>query len=188
MGRGTGAGAMERPVIPESTVLCPGAIVLGKVTIGEDCFIGPNCVIRGDVDTITIGDGTNLQDNVTVHTHLGSPVTIGKNVSVGHGAVVHGATLEDDVLVGMNAVVLDHAIVRQQAVLGALCLVPNRFEVPARSLAVGIPCKIVKEDDARIGQMAHDNSRRYHRYREEHLRGDWGTVIGPLNDNGTFSR
>lgn len=178
---------MERPVIPASTVLCPGAIVIGKVTLGEECFVGPNCVIRGDVDRITIGDGTNLQDNVTVHTHLGSPVTIGDNVSIGHGAVVHGATLEDDVLVGMNAVVLDHAVVGRQSVLGALCLVPGGFKVPARSLAVGIPCKVIKEDDAGIAKMATENSRRYHRYREEHLEGRWATVRGPWNDAGTFS-
>lgn len=176
------AASRREPDIHPSVLLCPGAVVIGQVTIGRDCFIGPNCVLRGDIEPIVVEPGANLQDNVTVHTHKGSPVTVGADASVGHGAVVHGATLEPACLVGMNAVVLDHAVVGRESVVGALTLVPQRFHVPPRSLAVGIPCQIKRQDDAAVAQMARENGQRYHRYLAEHRAGQWGTVLGPSRD------
>ncbi|HUR26105.1 MAG TPA: gamma carbonic anhydrase family protein [Candidatus Thermoplasmatota archaeon] len=174
------------PTIHPSAVLAPGAIVIGQVTIEADCFIGPNAVIRGDIDPIVIRRGSNVQDNCTVHTERGSPVSIGPDASIGHGAVVHGATIGERALVGMNAVVLNGAVVGERAVVGALTLVPNNFVVPPRTLAVGAPCGLKKQGDAAIAEMAFMNTERYHRYREEHLAGRWKTVVGPLNDNGSF--
>jgi phenylacetic acid degradation protein len=153
----------------------PSAVLIGQVTIGKGCFIGPGAVLRGDIEPVTVEDGANVQDNCVLHTHKGNPVRIGRDASVGHGAVVHGATVEARALIGMNAVVLDKAVIGESAVVGALALVPEGFHVPPASLAVGIPCRIVKENDARIREMATQNGARYHRYREEHLEGRWGT-------------
>ena len=181
----------DRPATPSihpTAVLAPGATVIGQVTIEADCFIGPNAVLRGDIEPILVRRGSNIQDNCTVHTERGSPVTIGPDASVGHGAVVHGATVGERALIGMNAVVLNGAVVGERAVVGALTLVPQLFQVPPRSLAVGVPCAVKKQGDEAIAQMAFMNTERYHRYREEHLAGLWRTVRGPLHDNGSFSR
>lgn len=176
------------PTIHPSAVLAPGAVVIGHVTIEAECFIGPNAVVRGDIEPITIRRGSNVQDNCTVHTERGSPVTIGPDASVGHGAVVHGATIGERALVGMNAVVLNGAVVGERAVVGALTLVPNNFIVPPGTLAVGSPCQLKKQGDPAIAAMAFQNTERYHRYRLEHLEGKWKTVRGPLNDGGSFQR
>lgn len=183
--------AVRVPVAPQihpTSVLCPGAVVIGQVTIEAECFIGPNAVLRGDIEPILVRRGSNIQDNCTVHTEKGSPVTIGPDASVGHGAVVHGATIGERALVGMNAVVLNGASVGERAVVGALTLVPNNFHVPPRSLAVGVPCTVKKQGDPAIAEMAFQNTERYHRYRREHLEGKWATVTGPANDNGAFPR
>jgi carbonic anhydrase/acetyltransferase-like protein (isoleucine patch superfamily) len=178
--------ATTHPRIHATAVLAPGAVVLGQVTIEENCFIGPNAVLRGDIEPILVRRGSNIQDNCTVHTERGSPVSIGPDASVGHGAIVHGATVGERALVGMNAVLLNGAVVGERAVVGALTLVPERFQVPPRSLAVGIPCQVKREGDAKVAEMAFQNTERYHRYREEHLAGLWGTVRGPLNDHGVY--
>lgn len=175
------------PSIDSSAVIAPGAQIIGQVTIEAECFIGPNAVLRGDIEPIVVRRGSNIQDNCTVHTEKGCPVEIGPDVSVGHGAVIHGATVQERALIGMNAVILNGAVVGHHAVVGALTLVPDRGEVPARSLAVGIPCRIIKEDHDGVAGMAHANTERYHRYRREHLEGMWRTVVGPLNDDNTFS-
>src|SRR5688572_12062425 len=179
-------GKAVGPTIHPTAVLAPGAILIGDVTIEADCFIGPNAVLRGDIDPIVVRRGSNVQDNCTVHTERGSPVSIGPDASIGHGAVVHGATIGERALVGMNAVVLNGAVVGERAVVGALALVPNNFVVPPRTLAVGAPCVLKKQGDAGVAEMAHMNTERYHRYREEHLAGRWKTVVGPLNDKGVF--
>ena len=176
------------PSIHPTSVLAPGAVVIGQVTIEAECFIGPNAVLRGDIEPIHVRIGSNIQDNCTIHTERGSPVSIGPHASVGHGAVVHGATVGERALIGMNAVVLNGATVGDHAIVGALSLVPNGFAVPPRSLAVGVPCQVKKQGDAAVAEMAFQNTERYHRYRLEHLSGRWRTVVGPANDAGTFSR
>lgn len=177
-----------QPTIHPTSVIAPGAVVIGQVTIEAECFIAPNAVLRGDIEPILIRRGTNIQDNCTVHTERGSPVSIGPDASVGHGAIVHGATVGERALIGMNAVVLNGATIGERAVVGAMTLVPQGFNVPPRSLAVGIPCQIKREGDAAIAEMAFQNTERYHRYTLEHLSGKWGTVVGPRNDAGTFSK
>ncbi len=176
------------PTIHPTAVIAPGAVLIGQVTVEAECFIGPNAVLRGDIEPIVVRKGSNVQDNCTVHTEKGSPVSIGPDASIGHGAVVHGATIKERALVGMNAVVLNNAVVGEKAVVGALTLVPNNFIVPPGTLAVGSPCVLKKQGDPAIAQMAFMNTERYHRYRLEHLAGLWKTVVGPLNDNGSFSR
>jgi phenylacetic acid degradation protein len=176
-----------RPQVHPTRIVAPGALLIGRVTVEEGCFIGPNAVLRGDIEPVTILKGSNVQDNCVLHTHAGNPVTVGPHASLGHGAIVHGATVGERALIGMNAVVLDKAVVGERAVVGALTLVPQGFQVPPRSLAVGTPCRIVKQDDPAIAEMAFQNAERYHRYREEHLEGRYATLRGPFNDNGSFS-
>ena len=129
----------------DSVVICPGAQVLGDVELGEDVSIWHGAVLRGDTDSITIGDNSNVQDNCVVHCTKGFPVEIGKNVSVGHGAVVHGCKLEDNVLVGMNATVLNGARIGKNSIIGAGAVVSEGKEFPEGSLILGVPAKAIKQ-------------------------------------------
>ena len=110
----------------DSIVICPGAQVFGDVELGEDVSIWHGAVIRGDTDSITIGNKSNVQDNCVVHCTKEFPVKIGDNVSVGHGAVVHGCTLEDNVLIGMNATVLNGAHIGKNSIVGAGAVVSEK--------------------------------------------------------------
>lgn len=149
------------------------------MTVGKDCFIGPNAVLRGDIEPLVMEEGSNVQDNCVLHTHAGNPVTIGKEASIGHGAVVHGATIGAHCIIGMNATVLDKAVVGERSVIGAGCVVNNGMQIPPKSLAVGVPAKIVKTDDDAIAEMAYNNGQRYLGYRKQHIAGEWQTLTGP---------
>lgn len=167
------------PQVHPSAYICDGAVLIGQVTVGKDCFIGPNAVLRGDIEPLVMEEGSNVQDCVILHTHAGNPVTIGKQASVGHGAVIHGATIGAHAIIGMNATVLDKAHVGDHAIIGAGAVVPNGFQVPAKSLAVGVPCKVVKTDDDAVAEMAFNNGQRYLGYRKQHIAGEWGVLKGP---------
>ena len=129
----------------DSVIICPGAQVFGDVELGENVSIWHGAIIRGDTDSITIGDNSNVQDNCVVHCTRGLPVEIGKNVSVGHGAVVHGCKLDDNVLIGMNATVLNGAHISKNSIVGAGAVVSEGKEFPEGSLILGVPAKAVKE-------------------------------------------
>ncbi len=121
-----------------------GAMVIGDVEIGEDSSVWFHTVVRGDIASIRIGRATNIQDNSTVHVTTRDPVVIGDEVTIGHGATVHGCTIEDFCLIGINAVVLDGAVVGRGSVVGAGAVVAPRTVVPPGSLVLGIPGKVVK--------------------------------------------
>lgn len=129
----------------DSVVICPGAQVLGDVELGEDVSIWHGAVVRGDIESISIGDHSNVQDNCVVHTSKDFPVVIKENVSIGHGAVVHGCTLEDNVLIGMNATVLNGAHINKNCIVGAGAVVSEGKEFPEGSLILGVPARAVKE-------------------------------------------
>ncbi len=167
------------PQVHPSAYICEGAVLIGQVVVEENCFIGPNAVLRGDIEPLTMKRGSNVQDCVVLHTHAGNPVVIEEEASVGHGAVIHGATIGAHSIIGMNATVLDKAVVGNHSVIGAGAVVPNGFQVPPRSLAVGVPCKVIKEDDDGIANMAFQNGQRYLEYRREHIAGKWATLKGP---------
>lgn len=173
-----------RPQVDASAYICDGAVLIGQVTVGAECFIGPNAVLRGDIEPLTMEPGSNVQDCAVLHTHAGHPVVIGREASVGHGAVIHGATVQAHAIVGMNATVLDEAVVGEKSIVAAGAVVPNGFHVPARSLAVGIPCKVVKEDDDAVAEMAYQNGQRYLEYRRQHIAGAWGVLRGPHHGDG----
>jgi carbonic anhydrase/acetyltransferase-like protein (isoleucine patch superfamily) len=133
------------PTIEENVFIAPGAMVIGDVTIREGASIWYNSVIRADTAPIVIGRHTNIQDNCTLHVDSDAPLTIGDACTIGHGAIIHGATLGDQVLVGMKAVVLSHARVGPRTIIGACALVGEHKDIPEGVLIMGIPAKYVRE-------------------------------------------
>jgi phenylacetic acid degradation protein len=133
------------PVVDESAFVHPNATVVGNVIIGRDVYIGPGAVIRGDWGGVEIADGCNVQEGCVIHMFPGVTVRLEESAHIGHGAVVHGAHIGRNVLIGMNAVVMDHADIGDESIVGALCFVPTEMRVPARSVVVGNPAKIVKQ-------------------------------------------
>lgn len=134
-----------RPVIHESSFIHPNATVTGNVIIGKNVYVGPGAAIRGDWGEIVIEDGCNVQENCTVHMFPGITVYLREGAHIGHGAVIHGASIGRDCLVGMNAVVMDRVEMGEECIIGSLCFVPADMIIPRRSLLVGSPAKIVKE-------------------------------------------
>jgi len=133
------------PVIKESSFIHPQAVITGNVHIGENVYIGPGAAIRGDWGEIIIEDGCNVQENCTIHMFPGTSLRLKKGAHVGHGAIIHGATLGENCLIGMNSVIMDDAVIGDECIIGALSFVPAKMEIPRRSLVVGNPAKIIKE-------------------------------------------
>jgi carbonic anhydrase/acetyltransferase-like protein (isoleucine patch superfamily) len=133
------------PVVHASAFVHPAASVTGNVTIGRDVYVGPGAAIRGDWGGVVVEDGCNVQENCTVHMFPGVTVVLEAGAHVGHGAVVHGARLGRNCLIGMNAVVMDRATVGAGSVVGALCFVPADMQIPERSVVVGNPARVVKQ-------------------------------------------
>ncbi len=135
----------KEPVVAASAYLTPGAFVIGQVEIGEKSSVWFNTVIRGDVDAISIGSETNIQDNCTIHADEGFPVRIGDRVTVGHNSVLHGCKIGSGAVIGMQSVLLNGCSVGEDAVIGAGSLVTSGTEIPPGTLALGRPAKVVKE-------------------------------------------
>lgn len=134
--------------------LAENATVVGEVSMGDQCTVWFNAVVRGDVNFIKIGDRTNIQDNVTIHgTFEKAPTTIGNDVSIGHNAVIHGCTLEDGVLIGMGAMVMDGAVVKTGAIVAAGAVVLERTIVEENSIYAGVPAKKVKVVEGKNKEM-----------------------------------
>jgi carbonic anhydrase/acetyltransferase-like protein (isoleucine patch superfamily) len=133
--------------------VAPNSTVIGKITAGNDVGIWYGAVVRADKDKISLGARSNIQDNCVVHTSSGHPVTIGDDVSVGHGAILHGCTIQNSVLVGMGAIILNGAIIGNESIIGAGALVSEGKNIPPRSLVLGVPGKIVRQvtDEEAIG-------------------------------------
>lgn len=132
------------PVIDATAFIAPGAVVVGKVEVGPRASIWYNCVVRGDYDFIKIGACSNIQDGSVLHEHAGFPLYVGERVTVGHRALLHGCTIEDDAYIGMGAMIMNGARVGAGAVVGAGSLVLQGQEVPPGSIAVGLPAKVVR--------------------------------------------
>ncbi len=134
------------PNIGDNCFLAETATLIGEVTIGNNCSIWYSAVLRGDVHFIKIGNNTNIQDNATVHaTYKKSPTTIGNNVTVAHGAIIHGCTIQDNVMIGMNAVVLDDAVVESNSIVAAGSVVTKGTTVESGTVYAGIPAKKIKD-------------------------------------------
>jgi carbonic anhydrase/acetyltransferase-like protein (isoleucine patch superfamily) len=141
------------PKIHKSSFVAKSAIVIGDVTIGKQCGVFPHAVIRGDENPIYIDDGSNVQDCCVIHTDNEHIVKIGKNVSIGHAAMVHGASINNDCLVGIHATVLNGANIGDGSIIGANALVTEYMQIPKNSLVLGIPGKIVKQDKGFIKEI-----------------------------------
>jgi carbonic anhydrase/acetyltransferase-like protein (isoleucine patch superfamily) len=135
----------KKPVLPSSVFIAPGAYIIGDVEMGEECSVWFNAVIRGDVNAIRIGKRTNIQDGAIIHVTLNTcPVTMGDEITVGHGAILHGCTVHDRVLIGMGAKVLDRAVIHSHCIIAAGALVKEGYEVPENTLLAGIPAKPIR--------------------------------------------
>ncbi len=140
--------------IDATAFVAPGAVVVGRVTLGAGASVWYGCVLRGDIEPITVGPRTNVQDLTVVHVDGGYPAVIGADVTIGHRCLVHGAVLEDGCLVGMGAVVLSGARVGAGALVAAGAVVREGFVVPERTLCAGVPARVVREiDDATAARM-----------------------------------
>jgi len=133
------------PVVHPSAFVHPQAAVTGNVVIGKDVYIGPGAALRGDWGGIVIEDGCNVQENCTIHMFPGVTVLLKEGAHIGHGAIIHGATIGRNVLVGMNSVIMDEVEIGDECIIGALSFINANTKIPGRSLVVGNPGKVVKE-------------------------------------------
>ncbi|WP_186778240.1 gamma carbonic anhydrase family protein [Streptomyces salinarius] len=140
----TGIGGKD-PKVDAEAFVAPTASVVGDVTLHAGASVWYGAVLRGDVERISVGASSNVQDNCTLHADPGFPVTVGERVSIGHNAVVHGATVEDDCLIGMGATVLNGAVIGAGSLVAAQALVPQGMRVPPGSLVAGVPAKVKRE-------------------------------------------
>ena len=133
------------PVVDPTAFVHPRAVLIGDVTIGADSYVAPGASLRGDMGRIVMGRASSFQDNCVAHTFAGEELIIGDYVNIGHGAVLHGCTVRDHALVGMHAVVMDGAEIGEYSFVAGLSFVRARFMVPPRTLAAGIPAKLMRE-------------------------------------------
>jgi len=145
----------RRPTIAPSAYIAPSAVIIGRVTIGQQCYIGPGAILRGDYGSIEVGDQTAVEEGVIIHARPEDWTRIGRRVTLGHGAMVHNATIHDGAVIGMRAVVSDFAEVGAGALVGEMGLVKNSQKIPPRKVAVGVPVKVVGDVDERHRAMTH---------------------------------
>ncbi len=151
----------RKPEVDGSAYLSKSAEIIGDVTIGKDCFIGPGAKIKGDYGTVVIGDNTNIQENCVVHARPGERTVIGDWVTIGHGAIIHGPEIKDYAVIGMGAIISDFAVIGEWSVVGEGALVTNEKEIPDENVAVGVPAKVVKEIDEEYKERWLDYKKRY---------------------------
>lgn len=148
------------PVVAPSCFVHKNATIIGQVTLGENVSVFPGAVLRGDIAAITVGEGSNIQDNASVHVNYNTPCHIGAGVSVGHGAVVHGSKIGDNVIVGMNAVVMESEV-GANCIIGAGTVIPAGKSIPPGSLVMGVPGKVVRQLEEEEVNGILQNAREY---------------------------
>ena len=166
-----------KPKVHESCFVHGTAVIVGDVTMAENCGIWPNAVVRGDEAPVTIGRNSNVQDCCVIHVTTDTPTKIGENVSLGHGCVVHGATIEDNVIIGMNATVLNRSVVGRGSVIAAGAVVKEGAIIPPGSLVAGVPGKVVRESDPALEQYAVRNAETYVDLARRHKSGEFSEHI-----------
>jgi len=143
----------KKPSFGENVFIAETSVIIGDVSVGDDCSIWYNAVLRGDVHYIKIGNRVNIQDNVMVHcTYKKSPTTIGNNVSVGHNAIIHGCTIKDNVLIGMGAIVLDNCIIESNSIVAAGAVVTKGTVIGSGEVWAGIPAKKIKDISTELSE------------------------------------
>lgn len=153
--------------------IAKNAAVIGRVTLGEDASVWYSAVIRADVEKIIIGKRTNIQDGAILHADLGEPTIIGNDVTVGHGAIVHGATVGDCSLIGMRATILNRAKIGKYCIIGANALVTEGMEIPDFSMVLGVPAKIVKQLPETIIEKLKKSAAHYVEMAQRHQSGEF---------------
>jgi len=144
----------REPEIDASAYIASGAVVIGAVTLAAHSSVWHNCVLRGDINTIEIGEGSNVQDGTIVHLADDFGVTVGRYVTIGHAAMIHACTIGDECLIGMQATILDGAVIGARSIVGAGALVTKGTEIPEGSLVLGAPAKVVRPlTEAEIGEL-----------------------------------
>ncbi len=159
------------PKVDDSCFVAEDATIIGDVELKEGVSIWPQAVLRGDQNYIEVGEGSNIQDLVMVHVDYENEAKIGKDVTIGHGAVIHGCEIGDETIIGMNASVLSGAKVGKGCIIGANALVPPGKEIPDHCMAVGVPADIVREDDESLIEKTKENAEHYHDLRDAHKSG-----------------
>ena len=162
----------KKPKFGDNCWFAENATIVGDVTMGKNCTVWFNTVVRGDVHSIAIGDNTNIQDGAVIHgTYQKAKTVIGSGISIGHNAVIHGCTLEDDVLIGMGAIVMDGVVVGEESIVGAGSLLTPGTEVPPRSLVHGRPARVVRKvTDDEVENFIMFGVRSYLEYKESYPR------------------
>jgi carbonic anhydrase/acetyltransferase-like protein (isoleucine patch superfamily) len=155
----------RRPEFDESNYLAPSAEIIGDVVLGPETSVWFHVTIRGDVNWIRIGAQTNVQDNAVIHvTNRRAPTRVGDRVSIAHSAVLHGCTIEDDVLIGIGAIVMDHAVIGHGSLIAAGALITPRTEIPPDSLVMGSPAKVVRSLTPEESQLVRLHAKNYLQY------------------------
>lgn len=156
----------DRRIYVDST-----AVVLGEVTLADGVSIWPNAVLRGDANRIAIGTNSNVQDNAVIHCSEAYPTIIGNDVTIGHCAVINGATVGDLCIIGMNSTILDGAVIGEECIVGAGAVITGKTLIPPRSVVMGIPGKVTRHNDLTLREKAQRSSENYQKLRDEHIIG-----------------
>lgn len=156
--------------------IAPNACVMGDVSLGEDVSVWYSAVIRADVEKIVIGNRTNIQDGAILHADFGEPTVIGENVTVGHGAIIHGASVGDYSLIGMRATILNRAKIGKYCIIGANSLVTEGTEIPDYSMAVGTPARVIKTLPAEVAEKLATSAAHYVEMAKEHHTGKFSLL------------
>lgn len=151
----------KRPKVHEDSYIAPNAVLAGDVTLEKGVSVWFSVSVRADSASVTIGENSNLQDNVVIHLDEDYPVVVGKNVSVGHSAILHGCIVEDNVVIGMGAIVLNGAKIGKGSIIGAGAVVGEGKEIPPYSLVVGVPGKVIRELSEEVEQGNVQNANWY---------------------------
>jgi carbonic anhydrase/acetyltransferase-like protein (isoleucine patch superfamily) len=157
------------PIIPGSCYISESVDLIGDVTLGENVSLWFGTIVRGDMHFITIGNRSNIQDNSVIHVTTDvSPTRIGDEVTVGHNAIIHGATIEDRCLIGMGAIIMDDVVIGEGSIVGAGAVVPPNMIIPPRSLVVGLPAKIVRQTTDKELEMIIERAQHYIDFSQEY--------------------
>ena len=161
-----------KPDVHKSTFVDKSAVIIGNVKIGKNCGVFPHAIIRGDQNSIEIGEGSNIQDCCVIHCDAVHNVKIGKNVSIGHCAMVHGATIEDDCLIGIHATILNGSTIKSGSIIAAGAVVKEGETIPENSLVVGVPGRVIK-NNPEFRKKAKKNAETYKKLSNNHLLGKY---------------
>ena len=152
---------MKTPQIHPSVFVAPNVTVMGNVSVGADSSLFFGAVLRAEIESVVIGERTNIQDNCILHIDGGFPLTVGNDCTIGHGAILHGCTIGDNTLVGMGAIILNGAVIGRDCIIGAGALVPQGAVIPDGTMVLGMPAKVRREVTEEEKAANTDSARRY---------------------------